>query len=240
MLRLIHAEFYKIFRRPAFFILLVTLPLLAIALVLIAIRGRNAGTLTGAFLVAPQLLTYPAALLPLITELTLGEELRERTVKNTIEYGIDRRTYFVSKLISTILLGILFVILVYCTYFATAALSMPLGKGIGTDLLRATFSRVGAATAVYAAASALSLFLLTVLNRSIWAIFTYYGVFYFTDLLLKVFKLGNVSKYLLSTQVSALTGEDQPQFGFILAVSAITFVVFCIGSLIVLQRKDLA
>jgi len=240
MLKLIQAEFYKIFRRLTFFVLLVSLPLLAVALVLIAIRGRNAGTLTGAFLVAPQLLSYPAALLPLITEFTLGEELRERTMKNTIEYGIGRGTYFVSKLISTLLLGILFVVLVYGTYFATAALSMPLGKGIGTELVHATCSRIAAASAVYAAASALSLFLLTGLNRNVSAIFAYYGLFYFTEPLLKAFKLSNGVNYLLSTQVSALTGEDPPQFGFILAVSAVTFAVFCIGSLIVLQKKDLA
>jgi len=240
MFKLIHAEFYKIFHRPAFYILLTVLPLLAIDLVLIAIRGRNAGTMTGAFDVAPQMLSYPAALLPFVTELTLGEELRDRTVKNTIEYGTGRGIYFVSKLISTILIGMLFILLVYGAYFAAAAFSLPPGKGVSPGLARAIFSRIGTAAAVYTAASAMSIFLLTIFNRSVLAIFTYYGLFYISELFLDVFRLSRLSDYTLHAQISSLTGEDPPNLGFILAVSAVTFLVFSIGGLAVLRKKDLA
>jgi hypothetical protein len=239
MFKLIHAEFYKVFRRPTFYILLSSLLFFAVAIVLIAIRGRNAGTVTGAFRVAPTLLTYPAALLPLVTELTLGEELREHTAKNTIEYGTGRNVYFISKLISTILLGMLLLILVYSAYFAAAALSMPLGQGVWPELLQATFSRIGTAFAVFIAASGMSLFLLTLFNRSVLAIFAYYGIFYFTEIIFDAFNFSFGTKYLLSVQVTALTGEDPPQYGFILAVSAVTFLVFFTGSLITLRNKDL-
>lgn len=240
MLKLIRADFYKVFRRPSFYILLTVLPLLAVALVLVAIRGRNAGTMTGAFDVAPNLLTYPGALLPLVTELTLGEELRGRTVKNTIEYGTSRAIYFCGKLISAELLGAILLLLVFGAYFGTAFLSLPQGMGVSSELAGTVFSRIGAAFAVYTAACAFSMFLLVVFHRSTLAIFTYYGGIYLTELFLQLFQLNGLKQYLLNTQLSLLTGEDPPRFGFIFTVAAVTFAIFFAGGLTALKRKDMA
>jgi hypothetical protein len=239
MNRLIYADMYKTFHRDLYYMVLILLPALAITLVLAVIRGGNAGTMTGAYDVAPQLLQYPLAVLPLLTQMTIGEEFHERTIKNTIEYGTSRNVYFSSKLISTLILGMILLVAVYAAYFCTAYITLPQGRGVSAELMSSTFVRIGAACAIYAAAAAMSMFLLTVFNKNIMSIFVYYGAIYVTGLLLQLFHLGELSRYLLNKQISALA-NNVLDIKTALLVAAVTFIIFAIGGIIALRKKDLA
>jgi len=239
MLKLIHADLFKVFHRSAFYIMLAVLSGFAAVLVVMMFRDSEV-SISNVYSMAPLLLPYPAALLPIITQFTLGEEYRERTVKNTIEYGTGRGLYFSSKLISTIILGAILTAAVYGVYFGTASIIAPSGEGVASVLAADVFSRIGAAFTVYIAAAAMSMFLLTVFGRSSMAIFAYYGILYFTGPLLMLFHLDNLKPYLLKTQLAVLSGRNTPDFLFILMVSAVTSAVFFAVGLTVLKKKDMA
>jgi len=237
MLKLVRADFYKTFHRSAYYLMLAAFSALAAALVFM-MRGGSVGSFAGALALSRELLPYPAALLPLVTQLTLGEEYRERTVKNALEHGAGRGTYFLAKWVSSVLLGLLLAAAVFGAYFGSAALL--LGGGAGAELAKDAFSRIGAACAVYIAAATVSLFLLTVFSRSAAAIFAYYGAFYLSGLLLQLFKQKWALPALLRTQLTNAVSEPAPDYAAVLAVAAVTLAVFFAAGLAATRRKDLA
>lgn len=238
MLKLIHADFYKTFHRAAYYLILFIFCGFAITIA-VQMRGRDAGSWSGSFLAASQLLIYPVAFLPIITQITLGEEYREHTVKNTLAFGTNRCLLFCSKWVSTVLLGLLLTAAVFAAFFGSAALALPRDVQFSQKLVTDFFARLGAACVVYVAAATMSLFFLVVFNRNTLAIFLYYGAYYFTELLLMLFHLNGGNKYLLQTQLKGIAGDPVPNLQKAMVISAVTMAAFFVAGVFASQRKDL-
>ncbi len=238
MLKLIHADFYKTFHRAAYYLILFIFCGFAITIA-VQMRGRDAGSWSGSFLAASQLLIYPVAFLPIITQITLGEEYREHTVKNTLAFGTNRCLLFCSKWVSTVLLGLLLTAAVFAAFFGSAALALPRDVQFSQKLVTDFFARLGAACVVYVAAATMSLFFLVVFNRNTLAIFLYYGAYYFTGLLLMLFHLNGGNKYLLQTQLKGIAGDPVPNLQKAMVISAVTMAAFFVAGVFASRRKDL-
>lgn len=238
MFKLIHADFYKTFHRSAFYLMLLIFCGLALVMA-VAMRGGQAGTWSGSLSVGIVLLSYPPMLLPLITQLVLGEEYQEHTMKNTLSFGTDRGLAFFSKWISSVLLGLILMAAVFGVFFGGAALLLEHDTLFSQELVKQFLRRLGASSLIYIAAVTASLFFYAVFNRNALAIFLYYGAFYLSELLLMLFHLGNASTYLLKTQLDHVTqgaaSMQQP-----ILVSLVTMAAFFAAGLAVSCRKDLA
>lgn len=238
MLKLIHADLYKTFHRAAYYLMIAVCCGLALLLTA-AMRGGSVGTWSGSVVAAASLLTYPAALLPLVTQITLGEEYREHTMKNTLAFGTDRCVLFCSKWVSTVLLGLVLTAAVFAAYFGGAAVALPRDADFSMELVKQFFTRLGAACVVYVAAATMSLFFLVVFNRNTLAIFLYYGAFYLTELLLYLFHAGNGSVYLLKTQLSGIATAANPDMQKAMLITVVTMAVFFSAGLVASRKKDL-
>lgn len=237
MFKLIHADFYKTFHRAAYYMMLLIFCGLAFLFSLM-LRGSSAGTWSGSVGVAVELLFYPPMLLPMITQIVLGEEYREHNMKNTLSFGTDRGLLFSTKWVSSVLLGLILTAAVFGVYFGSSAMLLQHDSAFSQELMRQFLSRLGVACLIYIASVTMSLFFLVLFNRNTLAIFLYYGVFYLTDLLLTLFHLKKVVPYLLKSQLSSIVGEPNVLMQQPILVSLATMAVFFVASLAVSYRKD--
>ena len=120
MLKLIHADMYKTFHRAYFCVLMLSVSVLCVVLAF-AMRGGDYGNWSGAVITGAGLLSYPIFLLPMITQIVYAEDFRDHTLKNSIAFGTNRTTLYVSKWLTTIVLGIFMTVVVLAFYFGGAA-----------------------------------------------------------------------------------------------------------------------
>ncbi len=188
---------------------------------------------------AVSLLSYPILLLPMITQIVSAEEYQDHTLKNTLSFGTNRTTLFISKWLTTILLGLLLTAVVLAVYFGSTSMLLTKDAAFKWEMVREFFIRLGASCSVYIACISMSLFFIALFNRSTLAIFLYYGAFYLTDLLLKLFHLNKGIDYLLKTQIADIASEAVNQLQTPIVISLVTMVVFFAAGLAIFRRKDL-
>ncbi len=235
MLKLIHADLYKTFHRAYYFVMMLLISALCVAMVF-ALRGGQYGNWSGSADLAVSMLSYPVLLLPMLTQIVSAEEYHDHTLKNTLSFGTNRAALFVSKWLTAILLGVLLTAVVLAFYFGSSA--MLLSKDASFKGLGEFFIRLGAACSVYAACISMSVCFIALFNRSTLAIFLYYGAFYLTDLLLKLFHLSGGVDYLLKTQINSICAVPIAQLQTHVVISLVTMAVFFVAGLALFRRKD--
>lgn len=238
MLKLIHADFYKVFHRAYYFVMMLGICALCVGLIF-ALRGGQYGNWSGSSIMAISLLNFPIILLPMMTQIISAEEYHDHTLKNTLSFGTNRTALYVSKWVTAILLGLLLTVVVLAVYFGSTSMLLTKDAAFKWDVAREFFIRLGAACSVYIAGISMSLFFVALFNRSTLAIFLYYGAFYLTDLLLKLLHLNKGIDYLLKTQISDIMSKPISQLQTPVVISLITMVVFFAAGLAIFRRKDL-
>ena len=125
-------------------------------------------------------------------------------MKNTLSFGTDRGLLFFTKWISSVLLGLILTAAVFGVYFGSSAMLFQHDSAFSQELMGQFLNRLGVACLIYIASVTMSLFFLVLFSRNTLAIFLYYGVFYLTELLLKLFRLETVVPYLLKSQLMSI------------------------------------
>lgn len=236
MLKLIHADLYKTFHRAYYFVMMLLIAALCVTLIF-ALRGGQYGNWSGSTACAISMLSYPIIFLPMLTQIVSAEEFHDHTLKNTLSFGTNRTTLYVSKWVTTVLLGVLLTAVVLAVYFGSSAMLLTKDaafKGFGDF-----FIRLGASCSVYLACISMSVFFIALFNRSTLAIFLYYGVFYLTDLILKLIHLNKGIDYLLKTQINSICAVPVAQLQKPVVISLVTMAVFFVGGLVIFRKKDL-
>jgi ABC-2 type transport system permease protein len=237
MLKMIHADLYKTFHRAYFFIMVLVVSGLCVA-IMFAARGGSAGNWSGATLLGSMLLDYPILLIPMLTQIVYAEEFRDHTLKNTISFGMNRTTLFVSKWLTTIILGLIMAVVVLLFFFGSAAIIFPRDAQFTWDLVKVFFERLGASCLVYIASISMSVFFIQLFNKSTLAIFLYYGAFYLTDMILKLLKYEKGIDYLLKTQISAIISNPIEQLRDPIIISLVTMAAFFVAGIVFFRKKD--
>lgn len=237
MFKMIRADLYKTFHRAYFFIMMLIVSALCVAMVF-AMRGGEYGTWSGAVMTGSALLSYPIFLLPMITQIVYAEEFRDHTLKNTISYGTNRSALYVSKWLTTIVLGVIMTAVVLAFYFGGAALILTKDPGFKWELVREFFVRLAASCSVYVAAISMSVFFIQLFNKSTLAIFLYYGGFYLTEYLLKLCHWSKGIDYLLKTQIFNIGKNPLANLQTPVVISVITMVIFFLAGIVFFRKKD--
>ena len=240
MLKQIHCDLYKVFHRFYFYIMALALGGLCILLnAVMANQGGKAYPVSFSWQFFASVLSYGLFLLPMLTEIVLAEENREHTLKNAVSFGAARGTLFVSKFVTSVILGVILIAVVLTFYCGSSLLLLPKDAAFTADMVRGFFERVGVACIVYMAALAVSAFLSILLRRNSLFIFAYYGTIFLTDYLFKLLKISFLNSYLLKTQFSAISSAQsmmQMQMPFL--VSIVTLAVFTVFGLFVFKKQD--
>lgn len=240
MLKQIHCDLYKVFHRFYFYVMALALGGLCILLnAVMANQGGKAYPVSFSWQFFASLLSYGLFLLPMLTEIVLAEENREHTLKNAVSFGTARGTLFVSKFVTSAILGVILIAAVLAFYCGSSLLLLPKDAAFTAEMVREFFERVGAACIVYMAALAVSAFLSISLRRNSLFIFAYYGTVFLTDYLFKLLKISFLNRYLLKTQFPAISSAQslaQMQAPFL--VAAVTLVVFTACGLLVFKKQD--
>lgn len=241
MFKLIHADLYKVFHRVYFYVL--TLVVSALSFIVILSAHSNStpqGDMVASILqFAVQYLSLPVMILPCLTDIVLNEEYREHTVKNTMAYGTNRVQLYSAKLITAFLLGVIMLIVVMIVFVGGALLLLP-HEGLTTAIMGDFLARLGVAVVVYAACLSMAAFFSTLCSRNTLWMFLFYGVFFFTDLLLHLFKLDEGIKYVLKTQFNHISANPVSQLGMPIVVSLVTSAVFYAAGSALFCKKDVS
>lgn len=238
MLKLMHADLYKTFHRAYYFVMMLLISALCVTLIF-TLRGGEYGNWSGSAACAASMLSLPVVLLPMITQIVSAEEYRDHTLKNTLSFGTNRTALYVSKWVTTVLLGVLLMVVVLAVYFGSSAMLLPKDAAFKGEIFREFFIRLGAACSVYVACISMSVFFIALFNRSTLAIFLYYGAFYLTDLILKLVHLNKGVDYLLKTQINNICAVPVAQLQKPIVISLVTMAVFFVGGMVLFRKKDL-
>jgi hypothetical protein len=239
MLKLIHADLYKVFHRAYFYVL--SLIVLGLSLVLIfGLHNSSApfNSASSAIQLATECITYPILLLPCLTDIVMHEEYREHMVKNTLSYGTNRFLLYSAKVLTSVILGVIMMAVALIVYCGSASLILQHDAKFTPLLFREFFARLAAACVVYIACLAMAAFFSTLFsNNALW-IFLFYVAFYMSDLLLKLFRLSGGIDYLLKIQVTNIIKNPVSQLTTPIAISLVTLAVFFVAGAVLFRRKD--
>lgn len=236
MLKLIHADFYKVFHRSYFYILTVVLAGLCF-ITIFAMKSSSCASESIKF--AIEMFSMPVFILPMITQIVFSEEYQSHTLKNTASFGTDRTVLFISKWITSILLSAILAAVLLAVYMGGTMLILKRDAAFNSSFIQMFFTRLGAACSVYIACISMSVFLAAMFNRNAFAIFLYYALFYFTVYLLILLQLASATKYLLKCSLDAIMQSPVTQLQQPVVVSLVTAAVFFVGGAVLFRRKDL-
>lgn len=238
MLKFIHADLYRIFHRLYFYLLTASIAGLCI-LVNFALSQSPDNSLTRlSWSMALSFLTFPAMLMPMLTELVTGEEFREHTLKNTLSFGISRKKLFASKLITSTILGVILGAAALASYCGSSLLFLRRDAGFTDAFIRDFFSRVGIACVIYAAGVVMATFLSVCFRRNSLSIFAYYGLLFLSPYFFTLLRLSVINKYLLVSQFKIIASGNPQQAQTALLIGVITLAVFALMEMFSLKRKD--
>lgn len=238
MLKLIRADLFRLFHRIYFYVLLGALAGLAV-IVNIAIANVNSYAFVSfswGFVLS--FLMVPLFLMPMLSDIVLAEEYREHTLKNTVANGVNRLELYLSKTVTTVVLGLLLAVVAVGAYCASSLILLGRDPQFTDQFVREFFLRVGAACTVYIAGMTLSNLLAVLLKRNSLFVFVYYAAVFFTQYLFKLLRVPQLNDYLLVSQITVVSGKPVAQLQGALVISAITAVVCIICGLVFFRRQN--
>ncbi|MCI1982783.1 MAG: hypothetical protein LKJ45_06430 [Oscillospiraceae bacterium] len=239
MLKLIHADLYRVFHRFYFYTMMAALSGLCILLVTV-MKSNSFGTVSVAWKFFLSILIYPVFLLPMLTGISAGEENRNHTLKNTVSFGVSRPVLYLSKTVSTILLGVVLMAVVLGVYCGFSFLTMTKDAAFSGGFIQDFAARVASVCLVYMAAIAISIFFTAIFRRNSLSIFLFYGVFFFTDSLFKLLHLADLNIFLLKTQIFRIESVPVVQLFQPVLISLGTLAVFTVLGVAWFRRSDIS
>ncbi|MCH4239165.1 MAG: ABC transporter permease [Oscillospiraceae bacterium] len=239
MLKLIHADLYKVFHRTYFYILTLIVAALSLVIVFALHGSAQSSKVSVAFQFAFQYVSLAVMILPCLTDIVLNEDFREHTMKNTLSYGTGRLALYASKMVASIILGVLMMAVVLAVYVGGSMVVLSHDAGLTSTFVNEFMMRMGTAGVVFIASLAMASFFSTLFHHnSLWIVF-FYGGFFFTDLLLKLFRLSGAVPYLLKSQLTVASGQPVDQLLKAVVISLVTLVVFFAAGAEIFCKKDI-
>lgn len=238
MLKLIHADLYKVFHRLYFYILAAALAALCI-MVNVALRtsGQYANT-SFSWMFAISLLSMPVFIMPMLTDIVSAEEFKDHTIKNTLSFGTNRTALYLSKVITSVILGLILMAVVLAVYCGSSFIFLPKDAKFTSDVVREFFIRVAASSSVFIACIAMAVFFTILFRHGSLAIFIFYGAFYLTEYLFKLLRISQLNNYTLKTQIGQIIQSPVAQLQTPVLISLITMAAFLVVGVAVFRKRD--
>ena len=238
MLKLIRADFYRLFHRVYVYVLLGSLAGLAVLVnIMIAHAGEYALT-SFSWMFLLNWLALPMFLIPMITDVVFAEEYKEQTLKNTVSNGTNRIELYLSKTVSGVLLGLLLAVIAIGAYCASSLLFLSRDPQFTEQFVREFFQRMGAACVVYIAALTLANLSVALFRKNSLSVFAYYGAVFLSPYLFKLIRLPQVNDYLLANQVDLVAGGAAAQLQGAMTISAVTAAIGIACGLVCFYKRE--
>lgn len=241
MLKLIHADLYKTFRRPFFYLLLLGMAVLAFSVNLSISRlPAESATVTNSWgLVLAYFLSWPVLLMPILVDLVSAEEYKEHTLKNSLSFGLDRALLYCSKAVTAILLGAVLGAVTLGVYCGSSLLLLNHDAAFTSAFAADFFRKVGVSCIGYAAAIPLAAFLAMLLQKNSLFVFAFYGAIVLPQLLLQLVRMSQLTRFLVMPQFSLIAKGGIPQMEFSAAVFVVTAFLFLLSGALLFRKKDI-
>lgn len=240
MLNYVKAELYRNFNRLYFW--LYTLIIAAIAALLV-IPANGHIKFTSLFEIAAQMAGIGIYLLLPIVDMVTGEEQKNRTLKNIISFGISRNKLVLSKIISTIILGLISLVIILGALFISGAVFMGVGSDFSLSILNTFILKFLVYIVLWIAALSIGTFFALFFKNNTMFSFMYAGLFIFTSKIVKLLtmfvsdKFENVKKILITTQFEKLASGNN--YTFSLLVGVVYIIVFIGINMIYVKNMEI-
>lgn len=243
MLKLIHADLYKTFRRPLFYVFLMGMAVLAVSVNLSISRMATveARTVTSSWgVVLAYFLSWPMLLMPVLVDLVSAEEYKEHTLKNSVASGLNRTKLYLSKAATATVLGVVLGVVALGAYCGSSLLLLRWDPAFTAAFAADFFRRVGVSCIGYAAAIPLAAFLAMLLQKNSLFVFAYYGALVLPQLLLQIAHVPELSGvFLMMPQFNRIAAGSISQMQVSAAVFAVTAFVFLLSGVLLFRKKDI-
>lgn len=166
----LNAEFYKVLHRRTYTLCMLALILGGEALLLFLLKTAgfsNATTYDDVLGVLPLSLTVGLYLVLAVCDLVFSDQYKQNTLKNEASYGLPRGRVYFGKLISAVVVAVVFCAVIIGFYLAAGALAFPVrdGAAVAQELLRLGKS-LAVALPVWLGALSFAIMLLFVMKGS--------------------------------------------------------------------------
>ena len=248
MLNYIEAELYRNLNRTYLWGYIALISVFALAMnVLIKIFSiANSGYgLYTMFSLTTNVLLVPIFLILPILDMSLAEEQKNQTMKNTVAFGLSRNKFVLSKYIVSIILSFIFGVIMLGVFYGSGAILFGLGAG-SSAMISDALLKLLISLPLWIGAISIGIFLsLAISNNTVFS-FVYTGIFLVVSLIIKILykfvsnDLINVYNILISTQLKSFAGKLTSHSITLAVVSGIIYtLVFMMLSLIYFNRKEI-
>jgi ABC-2 type transport system permease protein len=240
LLKLIHADLYKVFHRIFFYSMLAVMAVLAV-LVNFSLSKLSASNSAYAswMLVRLYFLSWPIFIMPILIDLIAAEEYKEHTLKNTVSYGLNRTKIYCSQLISSTILGVIVGVVALGFYCGSSLLLLKSDPQFTGAFIADFFSRVGVSCIGYITSIMIAAFFAMIFQKNSLFVFAFYAAIFLPQGLFKLLRHSEWNQYLLITQFGQISTGTTQQMMKSSVVFAVTAVIFLVLGIIFFNKKDI-
>lgn len=240
MLKLIHADLYKVFHRPSFYLLLSGMAALAFFVNFSIARISPDNSVYSSWMVVLiYFLSWPVLLMPVLVDLVESEEYKDHTLKNAVSYGLNRGELYCSQIVVAVILGVLVGAVALGAYCGSSLLLLKRGAQFTGAFAADFFRRVGVSCVGYAASISAAAFLAMILPKNSLFVFAFYAVIYLPQYVLRLLKLSGWSRFLLMPQFSRIAVGSAQQMSDSLLVFLVTAAFLILLGVAFFRKKDI-
>jgi ABC-2 type transport system permease protein len=247
MLKLIKAEMYRILNRRDYeFLILITIILVIFNIAMHYLSGpTDSINVYQIISVAMSMLLGVVFFIPLILNTTTNEEIQERTLKNTVSFGIPRSKIFISKIISSVILFFIDVIVIGTGFFGSAFLLFKLGGDFTGTFIWNVCLRILCVILLYIAVIVIGVLLALIINDVNIFILAYMSLFFLLRAFITVLsmvwhKLSCIDKILITGNINILS-KNPTNIQMINAaeVGFVYILIFIVLGIMIFNRKEI-
>jgi ABC-2 type transport system permease protein len=174
MLRLIKAELYKTFNRAYFYATIGTTVFFILSIIFSA---NSLITVQGMMEIGLSVLISPVFIIIMFVSTTTNEEIKEKTLRNTVSFGVPRSKLYMAKVITSVILSFIAAAVILGAFVGGSFLMFEPGSGLTASFVSGFFLRILSAVPLYTAAIAICALLGFVIKSEMVYALTYAGIF---------------------------------------------------------------
>jgi hypothetical protein len=246
MLKLIKAELYKTFNRAYYYVFICCTVFFIGSLYAGIYLTKVPITVYNLMAMGVNTLKTPVFLILMIVSTITNEEIKEKTLRNTLSFGVSRNSLYMAKLITSIILATISAVIILAVFVGGAYILFKPGSELTPMFVKDFFLRILYAVPMYTAAIAISALLGFVIKSEMVYAFSYLGLFVAVKPVIQLLcyfisdKFIYIYNILISTRLSMLgdmkTGGIDSLTTVILGI-AYTVIFTAIG-IVVFRRQE--
>lgn len=237
MLKLMKADFFKLYRRPYLYVLTGVLVFIVVFMNL----SMSSGSITreAAFAQTVQFFFLPLFLVAMFADITTAEEIKFGTLKNTVSYGVNRTKLYFSKLFTATILGVLSAAVIFGCFLGSGYLFIKPGDGFTNEFLKDFLMRFGVAVVLYIGAVSMGTMLAVLLKKSSAFAFAYGGLLLIFPMLFAILRLNVALNATLFMECYSLQSMAPSQFPTAILVGVLHFLIFGLLGAYIFNRQEI-